>query len=310
MSDDKGTSEDNCPSDSPDDRTDGSYASIDPIRDPDDLLGDALRRMNERQRDSIVTKAADEALRLDVKEAEGAVDRDMGESKVCAAAEAARRLEGTGAEFEVRTEHRSQHGSIYVNVRSKRPPLAARIAPALSANPRGAIRATLVIVALLGLIALGVRVISGNAVAPDPSAKTTAPTSLSGATRAAKLVDGDTLAVSSLNGVGTKEKIRLLAIDTPERGQPWYTEASAALAELVGDRPITLEYERPDRIERDKYGRVLAYLMVDGQNVNVEMVRRGWSAYVTKYGGSRFARDFTAAEEEAHAAHRGIWSSR
>ena len=125
-----------------------------------------------------------------------------------------------------------------------------------------------------------------------------------------KFVDGDTFAVAGVDGGATEERIRLLAIDTPERGQRWYAEAGSALRDIVGNRPINLEYEAPGKLQRDKYGRVLAYLIVDGRNVNVEMVRRGWTAYVTKYGGERFAQDFAAAEEEARAAHRGIWSSR
>jgi hypothetical protein len=41
---------------------------------------------------------------------------------------------------------------------------------------------------------------------------------------------------------------------------------------------------------------VLAYLFVEGTNVNVEMVRQGWSPFWTKYGRGRYAADFEAAE--------------
>lgn len=41
--------------------------------------------------------------------------------------------------------------------------------------------------------------------------------------------------------------------------------------------------------------------------VNVELVRLGWSAYVTKYGRGRLAEQFEAAEKEARAAKRGLW---
>lgn len=310
MSDDKDTSSGEGPSDHSDEGAAKFDAWIEPIHNPDDLLGEAVRRMNEHQGEAIVSKAADEALRLNVKEHEGEVDREMGASKVEAAAEAARRLAGTGTDFEVRTEHRSQHGSVYVNVRGKRPPLAARIAPTLPAMPRGAVRAALIVITVLGLIAVGVWATGGRVMSPGPGERATAPALAASTTKAVKFIDGDTLTVSSVNGGGVEEKIRLLAIDTPERGQPYYVEASAALAEMVGDRPIALEFESPSKLERDKYGRVLAYLIVDGQNVNVEMVRRGWTAYVTKYGGGRCAKDLAVAEEEARAAHRGIWSSR
>lgn len=266
--------------------------------------------MNEHQREALVSRAADEALRLNVKEHEGEVDRDMGASKVDAAAEAAGRLKRTGMEFEVRTEHRSQHGSIYVSVRSKRPPLAARIVPKLPAVPRGAARAVVIVAAVLSLIVIGVWAIGGRVVTTGQGAPKTGSALATSTTKAIKFTDGDTLTISSLNGISAEEKVRLLAIDTPERGQPYFAEASSALTELVGNKAIALEFERPGKLERDKYGRVLAYVIVDGRNVNVEMVRQGWTAYVTKYGGSRFAKDLVAAEEEARAAQRGIWSSR
>ncbi|MFN0133580.1 MAG: thermonuclease family protein [Phycisphaerales bacterium] len=282
----------------------------DQIRDPDDLLGEALRRMNERQQESIVSKAADEALRLSVKRSEGALDQDMGASKIEATSEAARRLAGTGTDFEVRTEHRSQHGSVYVTVRNAPPPFIARITPRLNPIPRRVAVAVIAFASLTGLIAVAVWTSDGrNTGQASPVTHPSLAVSNSGIS-AIKFIDGDTLVVSGVGGAGTEEKIRLLAIDTPERGQRWYAEAGTALSELVAKRSIALEYETPGKLERDKYGRVLAYLIVDGQNVNVEMVRRGWTAYVTKYDDDRFAKDFVTAEEEARAAHRGIWSSR
>lgn len=126
----------------------------------------------------------------------------------------------------------------------------------------------------------------------------------------AKVVDGDTVALILPNTPTDQERIRLLAVDTPERGQLWYHEARDALAELVEGRTVRLEFETGQRERRDKYGRLLAYLLVDDRNVNVEMIRLGWSPYVSKYGGERYHGSLVEAEEEARAAHRGIWSSR
>lgn len=123
-----------------------------------------------------------------------------------------------------------------------------------------------------------------------------------------RFIDGDTLAFA--DDTGSQETIRLLAIDTPERNEQWYAEAREALKRLVGNGPVQLEFEKPGRIERDKYGRTLAYLVVNGKNINIEMVRLGWSEYIDQYGDRRYAREFIAAEAEARAARRGIWSSR
>ncbi len=60
--------------------------------------------------------------------------------------------------------------------------------------------------------------------------------------------------------------------------------------------------------ERGGYGRLLAYLYVDGKNLNVELVRQGFSPHYVKYGRGRLANQFDAAEQEARAAKRRIWA--
>ena len=110
-------------------RTQGNQPTRDlaPIQNPNDLLGEALRRMSPQKQEEIVGKATDEALRLQVKQREGKLDHEMASSKVDSAADAANRLGNAGTEFEVKAEHRSEHGSVQVTVRSKRPSLSQRV---------------------------------------------------------------------------------------------------------------------------------------------------------------------------------------
>ena len=122
-----------------------------------------------------------------------------------------------------------------------------------------------------------------------------------------RIVDGDTIRVRY---EGRDESLRLLCIDTPERGKPGFEEATLALRGLVEGREVVLEFERPGEPERDRYGRLLAYVFVDGRNVNVEMVRLGLTPFWTKYGRGRYAEDFEKAEAEARAAGRGLWSEK
>ena len=126
-----------------------------------------------------------------------------------------------------------------------------------------------------------------------------------------RVIDGDTI-VARLEEPGKakrREKIRLLRINTPEKKQPGYEEASEALKYLVRGGEIQLEFEDPSTEKRGNYGRLLAYVMVDGLNANVEMVRLGWTRFWTKYGRGRLAREFMAAQEEAREARRGLWST-
>ena len=122
-----------------------------------------------------------------------------------------------------------------------------------------------------------------------------------------RVVDGDTIVVYY---DGRQESVRLLRIDTPERGQKGYREATEALRALVGGRVVELAFEDPGRKKRDAYGRLLAYVLVDDRNANVEMVRLGWSTFWTKFGAGRLAAEFRRAEREARAAGRGLWVKR
>ncbi|MBX3321550.1 MAG: hypothetical protein KF757_01030 [Phycisphaeraceae bacterium] len=110
-------------------RPQGNHPTRDlaPIQNPNDLLGEALRRMSPQKQEEIVSKATDEALRLQVKQQEGKIDHEMASSKVDSAAEAANRLGHAGTEFEVKAEHRSEHGSVQVTVRSKKRSLSQQV---------------------------------------------------------------------------------------------------------------------------------------------------------------------------------------
>ena len=69
-----------------------------------------------------------------------------------------------------------------------------------------------------------------------------------------------------------RDRFRLLGIDTPERGQPGWAEATEALRGMlpVGQQ-ITITTTKP----RDKYGRWLATIYVGELNVNQAMIDAG-----------------------------------
>lgn len=116
--------------------------------------------------------------------------------------------------------------------------------------------------------------------------------------------DGDTVKVS---WQGREEWVRLLRIDTPERDEKGYEESRSALRSMAGGREAVLVFEEPGVPRRDDYKRLLAYLYVDGRNINIEMVKAGWSPFWTKYGEGRYAPHFREAEREARGARRGLW---
>lgn len=97
-----------------------------------------------------------------------------------------------------------------------------------------------------------------------------------------RVIDGDTLAVDG-------ERIRISNIDTPERGDGAKCWAEAALAEKARLQLVdfvnvakTIELAREGR---DRYGRTLARLKLDGHDVGEAMVESGYAA---RWNGSRW----------------------
>lgn len=115
-----------------------------------------------------------------------------------------------------------------------------------------------------------------------------------------RVVDGDT--VELFGG----ETLRLIGIDTPERGEPCFNEAKQKLAELVEGKTVFIE---KDVEEKDKYGRLLGYLYVGDAFVNLEMVESGF-AFSFEYGlSTRYSKEFFFAEENAKLLKEGcLWS--
>lgn len=73
-----------------------------------------------------------------------------------------------------------------------------------------------------------------------------------------RVIDGDSFKVLL---DGKPESIRILCIDTPERGEPGWKEEGDKLRERIGGKTIkikTNKYHKKENYLRDKYGRILA----------------------------------------------------
>ncbi|RAK16633.1 micrococcal nuclease [Anoxybacillus vitaminiphilus] len=125
-----------------------------------------------------------------------------------------------------------------------------------------------------------------------------------------EVVDGDTLKVE-ING--KKETVRLLLIDTPESVhptkpvQPFGMEASHYVKKLL-PKGTEVELELDIR-ERDKYGRLLSYVWVNGKMVNKLLLEQGYArvAYVFE-PNTKYVDEFRAIQEEARKKELRIWS--
>ncbi len=126
--------------------------------------------------------------------------------------------------------------------------------------------------------------------------------------RVERVIDGDTLLLAN------HARVRLQGIDTPETVKPdhpveaWGPEATAFTREFVAGGTVRLQFG----LERkDEYGRFLAFVWVGDRMLNEELVRAGLA---TAELGFRYRpamkRRMAAAEDEAKAAKRGMWSTK
>lgn len=113
-----------------------------------------------------------------------------------------------------------------------------------------------------------------------------------------RIIDGDTIELS--NG----EAVRLIGINAPEVGQPYYMKSANKLAQLIGEKNVTLE---KDVSNRDRYGRLLRYVYVGNIFVNLEIVREGYAIAYPYYPDVKYSDEFKAIEQEARNAQIGMW---
>lgn len=117
-----------------------------------------------------------------------------------------------------------------------------------------------------------------------------------------RIVDGDTLEVIH-NGTQI-HKVRLYAIDAPERKQP-YGETARAYVEAVALRQTV----RLGIYGTDRYGRLLADVTLpDGTLLNYELVKRGLAWWYRKYASN--LADYELAQCRARQSRRGFWRAK
>jgi len=133
---------------------------------------------------------------------------------------------------------------------------------------------------------------------------------LAGEYQVSRVIDGDTLVVQKGS---VKLTIRLVGIDAPETskkkyepGQPYSQQSTKHLAKLALNKSVDVKAYGTDR-----YGRILGEVFVDGNNVNLEMVKAGLAEV---YRGIPAPRQdvglYWRAEEDARRAGRGMWVQR
>ena len=126
-----------------------------------------------------------------------------------------------------------------------------------------------------------------------------------------RVIDGDTIRVRF---EGKSYTVRLMGVDTPETKHPtkavqyFGREASAFTKAALEGKTVLLAKDRTgDTV--DRYGRLLRYVLLDGDNFNARLIREGYAHAYRRFPFSKRA-EFIQLEEQARRRGIGLWNRR
>lgn len=116
--------------------------------------------------------------------------------------------------------------------------------------------------------------------------------------RVVEIIDGDTFLLSD------GDQVRLIGIDTPEEGQPFFERAKAFAESTLLGKEVEIKY---DREPLDRYGRLLVYLFVDSILYNQLAIDSGFASVYLFEKNQMLARQLISAQRKARSSKVGIW---
>ena len=119
--------------------------------------------------------------------------------------------------------------------------------------------------------------------------------------RAVHIADGDTITFQTT--AGEKFKVRLYAIDAPEKAQPYGPQSTGILRNLIGQQVLNIQI-----INTDRYGRKVAKIYAGKQDLNAEMIKLGAAWHYKYYDKSSDYDRYEQLEKNARAGRKGLWN--
>ncbi|MBA4544729.1 MULTISPECIES: thermonuclease family protein [Thermoactinomyces] len=126
----------------------------------------------------------------------------------------------------------------------------------------------------------------------------------------AEAIDGDTI-----RGIvrGEKVKIRLILVDCPEtrhaqKGKQPYGEEAKQFTKRRISQAKLVEVELHGTGAKDKYGRLIGHVFVNGQNLNRLLLKNGYARVAYAYGKYAYEDIYRKAEADAREKRLRIWS--
>jgi endonuclease YncB( thermonuclease family) len=138
----------------------------------------------------------------------------------------------------------------------------------------------------------------------QPTASVAQPKSVGETATVTNVVDGDTIDVRT-TGRRTA-RIRVIGIDTPERGECNFGPATYNMKTLVAGRPVVLSAAAPGKDTTDRYGRWLRYVDVNGVDAGLGQITAGLAVarYDSRDGYGRHHREARYIAAQAAATLR------
>ena len=116
--------------------------------------------------------------------------------------------------------------------------------------------------------------------------------------------DGDTLTLKEAAS-GVEQRVRLAGIDAPEKGMPYAEASRKTLAAMVLGREVVVRWHK-----RDRYGRLVGKVLLDGEDVNLDLIRHGLAWHYKEFQTEQSPEDrlrYAQAEEHARQQGVGLW---
>lgn len=118
-------------------------------------------------------------------------------------------------------------------------------------------------------------------------------------TKVTRVIDGDTFETE------TGEKVRLIGINAPEISDIFGQEAKKYLSDLIENKTVDLQSDNISN-DRDRYQRLLRYVILDGVDINEKMVSYGFAFAYLKYKFSK-STAYEQAQLASRETNKGIW---
>ena len=116
------------------------------------------------------------------------------------------------------------------------------------------------------------------------------------------VTDGDTIKILKDK---QQIKIRLYGVDTPEKKQDFGSKAKQFTSYLLFGKIVTVK-----EFDKDRYGRTIALIYINGKCLNEELVRNGFAWVYTQYCKESFCLKWPEYQEQAKQSKRGLWSQK